>query len=549
MNIRYITGNEQPERTEKILEINSEDGYFLLDGRLMINMNLERFMNFHRKKAGDCTLALRKEINVSGCDLFEQDPDDRIIRVFPKPHSGNAYHPHMIYAGISIAGPEFLKFLLHNTTSDFNGAIFSGITGRKKLFGYISTEYLKIITTRDIREVESDLQTGKFLKANFEYKQKAVFLDRDGVINEETGYIGKPEEIRIYDFVAEALRKISNGGYRSIVVTNQSSVARGYITMEELRTIHYKMEADLAKKDAGLDAIYLCPHHPDRDLPGGLSEFTADCLCRKPKPGMLLDAAYHFNIDLSSSFMVGDTERDIRAGKSAGCMTIGLMTGYGLSNASVFPDFLFADLREAADFIIDEPYKDIFQKVSREKIKTPCIISIGGYARSGKSTLASYLKWKLGNSGKKVLTIQLDDWRLPDESISGDTRFPDRYQIEKAETDIQQILVGMNLKIISKPRYPGAKAYKINYQYKGEEYIILEGAIALSSKILADLAHVKVFLETDDDTEKERLRRMHKWLGKEPDNFPDIYKDLRTSEINDIGPGKNNAHIVKQIRS
>ena len=351
--------------------------------------------------------------------------------------------------------------------------------------------------------------------------------------------------MKLYDFTPASIRKINSSGYLSIVITNQSSIARGFITLDELKMIHNKMESDLAKENAILDSIYFCPHHPDRSLPGEQTEYKADCLCRKPKPGMLLDAAYDYNIDLSSSFAIGDSERDIMAGMNAGCTTVGVMTGYGLRDTSVFPDFLFANLSEAIDFIVDEPYKDIYNKIRSEKIKTPCIISIGGGARSGKSTLASYLKLKIEQDGKKTLLIHLDNWMPNGKNLNEQKNILQTYQLQKAESDIQQILIGIAIKMSVYSDYPENKLQEINYKYKGEEYIILEGTLALSSKVLRNLSHIKIFLNSSTEMQKKRLIQMLKWQGNDVEKFSDIYNKIKAFELKDVEPGKKYANIIK----
>ena len=121
--------------------------------------------------------------------------------------------------------------------------------------------------------------------------------------------------------MAEAIKKINSSGYLAIVVTNQPVIARGEVTFEQLEEIHNKMETLLGQEGASLDAIYFCPHHPDKGFVGEVPELKIDCDCRKPKPGMLLKAAEDFNIDLSLSWMIGDGNHDIGAGKNAGCHT------------------------------------------------------------------------------------------------------------------------------------------------------------------------------------------------------------------------------------
>ena len=156
------------------------------------------------------------------------------------------------------------------------------------------------------------------------------------------------EELELIDGVAEAIKVINAKGYLAIVITNQPVIARGEVTFEELDTIHQKMETLLGYEGAYLDAVYFCPHHPHKGYEGEVPELKIECDCRKPKPGMLLQAAKDFHIDLSQSWMIGDTEIDVLAGKSAGCKTVLLSeesrdVGQTMTCSSVF-DFVKREL-------------------------------------------------------------------------------------------------------------------------------------------------------------------------------------------------------------
>jgi len=181
---------------------------------------------------------------------------------------------------------------------------------------------------------------------------KAVFLDRDGVLNVERSYICKPEEIEMYQFTPEAVRKINDSEYLAILVTNQSAIARKLCTIDDVESVHNALKNELGRHLAHLDAIYFCPHFYDRDSSEIIPEYNIDCDCRKPKPGLLIRAAKDFGIDLKASYMIGDSERDILAGRRAGCKTIGVRTGYGLKDTSVQPDYVFDNLLEAVNFIL-----------------------------------------------------------------------------------------------------------------------------------------------------------------------------------------------------
>jgi len=153
----------------------------------------------------------------------------------------------------------------------------------------------------------------------------AVFLDRDGTLTEEMGYINHLDRLQVYPWSAEAIRRLNQAERLAIVVTNQSGVARGYFTEQLLHEVHQRIAFELAARDARLDAIYYCPHHPD----GPLEAYRTKCRCRKPPTGMVEEAARRFDINLADSYVVGDSYRDMQLGFKAGTRTILVMTGYG----------------------------------------------------------------------------------------------------------------------------------------------------------------------------------------------------------------------------
>jgi len=183
---------------------------------------------------------------------------------------------------------------------------------------------------------------------------KAVFLDRDGTLNEDPGYLGDPAKLKLFSDVGESLSLLKNkNNFLIIVISNQSGVARGLITRDDVEAVNDQINNILQKFNVKIDAFYYCPFHPDFNS-------EKDCECRKPSPNMILSAAKEHNIDLSNSYFVGDSFADIMAGKNAGIKTILVKTGYGtetfsiLHNENIFPTFVAENLNEASKFIIND---------------------------------------------------------------------------------------------------------------------------------------------------------------------------------------------------
>jgi D-glycero-D-manno-heptose 1,7-bisphosphate phosphatase len=182
-----------------------------------------------------------------------------------------------------------------------------------------------------------------------EEKCSAVFMDRDGTINEEVSYLSRMEQLRLYPQSGEAIRLINAAGMKAVVVTNQSGIARGYFTEDFVRSVHERINEMLRAEGAHIDGFYVCPHHPVY----GNGIYKQDCECRKPKPGLLLQAAAEMNIDLSRSYMVGDMLKDIEAGKKAGASGILVRTGYGPNIIRTdMPAYIAEDILEAVQWIM-----------------------------------------------------------------------------------------------------------------------------------------------------------------------------------------------------
>lgn len=189
-------------------------------------------------------------------------------------------------------------------------------------------------------------------------KSRAVFLDRDGTISEEIGYIDSAENFELYPYAIGALSELQSSGYKLIVVTNQSGVARGYFPESRVKEVNDLMCSLLAKQGVAVDAVYYCPHHPD----GIVKDFSFECQCRKPGTGMIKQAERELNLDIKNSIMIGDKRTDIDCGRNAGMKTILLRTGFGKDEEKLLngrtddemPDFMADDLNDAVEWIKNE---------------------------------------------------------------------------------------------------------------------------------------------------------------------------------------------------
>lgn len=310
--------------------------FLLLNADAMFDVDFNRFVAFHQKHGGLVTLFTHPNSHPYDSGLIVADKKGAVKKWLVMEDARPQYYRNRVNAGLHVINPEVLEFVGIATDAvgkigvdgksvkvDLDRQLLKPLAGTGTMFCYDSPEYVKDMGTPErYYSVCKDCKEGKISAKNLKNKQKAIFLDRDGTINKYVGFLRNIDEFELIDGVAEAIRKINESGYLAIVVTNQPVIARGEVSFEELGVIHNKMETLLGKEGAYLDAIYFCPHHPNKGYEGERPELKFDCDCRKPKPGMLLKAAQDFNIDLAQSWMIGDGENDVKAGQNVGCKTV-----------------------------------------------------------------------------------------------------------------------------------------------------------------------------------------------------------------------------------
>ena len=299
----------------------TKESFLLLNGDLIFDVDLHRLAAFHKQKGAQATLLAHPNDHPYDSGLLQTDESDRVQGWLTK-EDQREWYQNCVNSGIHVLSPRVLDRIPAAQMIDLDRDILKPLLVGGEVFAYRTPEYVKDMGTPErIMEVGHDLQTGLVRQKNLREKQRAVFLDRDGTINRYVGFLRDIEQFELLPEVAKAIRLINQSGYLVIVVTNQPVIARGEVTWEELRRIHCKMETLLGREGAYLDDIFICPHHPDKGFAGERPEYKIDCNCRKPKPGLLLQAAEKYNIDLAQSWMIGDSEQDILAGRAAGCKT------------------------------------------------------------------------------------------------------------------------------------------------------------------------------------------------------------------------------------
>ncbi len=342
----------------KQLKDSIDDRFLVFYGDTIVDIDINAFIEFDREEDCIASLLVHPNDHPYDSDLLDVDSKGHITDFFPKPHEENRFYKNLVNAALYIMSPEIFSFIPDDGPSDFGKEIFPELLKKgKKLRAYHSAEYIKDMGTPErFQKTSQDMLSGKVARLNKSNRRKAIFLDRDGVINHEVGDMRTPEQFELIDGVSSAIRKINKSEYLAIVITNQPGLAKNFFSFKTLDEIHRKMDTLLGNDSAYINGLYYCPHHPERGFPGEIAELKIDCECRKPKPYLVFKAEKDFNIDLGNSYFIGDRYTDIMTGKNAGIKTVLLKTGYAGADREKFnvePDYVFNALPDAINYILE----------------------------------------------------------------------------------------------------------------------------------------------------------------------------------------------------
>ena len=297
----------------------------IIYGDLLFNIDIKRFYKFHLKKKSDLTILSHPSDHLFDSDIIQTDKANAVNEVYLKPHDKNLLSNNNTMAGIFIIKKKLIKNIPRNKKYDFSKNFLKFLNKKKKykLFSYNTREYCKDFgTPKRLTKVRKDFNNSKHNYLYYKKKIPAVFLDRDGVLNKDKGPFKYSNPTNFFKNTLKALLKLRRSKYLIIQITNQSGVAKGIITLNELEKSIKKYEMFLSKKGFYFDKIYFCPHHPLKGFKGENKKFKIKCSCRKPKPGLIYKAKKEFNIELKKSFFVGDNITDHKAAHKAGVKSI-----------------------------------------------------------------------------------------------------------------------------------------------------------------------------------------------------------------------------------
>jgi histidinol-phosphate phosphatase family protein len=401
-------------------------------------------------------------------------------------------------------------------------ALTAMVQAGRRLYAYVSPEYIKDVgTPQRLDEVERDVAAGVPERLSTRALRSALFLDRDGTLNRDSEHLNAVEQVELLGGAGEAVRRINRAGRLAVVVTNQAAVARGDVTSETLARIHIRLKHQLAAAGAYLDAIYVCPHHPDSGFAGEVPELKIACDCRKPGTALIDAACRHFAIDRASSWMVGDTTSDIEAGRRAGLKTVLVRTGHaGQDGKHAFrPDYVVPDLPAAVSWILEG--HTIMSRRAAPIVAAAInarMLVIGGLARSGKSFLAQVVKEIIQACGRTAHVLPLDSWLKPRTHRSEGSGVAARYDLERLVHTLRPIVGSGRPHRLEVPVYDRAR--RAMYEQSNEisigpeDLIIVEGVPALVHDELMTLADVRVHVEMPEEARLSRLRADYRWRGE-----------------------------------
>ncbi|MEG0834604.1 MAG: HAD-IIIA family hydrolase [Hydrogenoanaerobacterium sp.] len=333
------------------------DDFLLVFGDVIFDIDVARMMRFHKQHKSLATLFVHPNAHPVDSDLIIADDAGRITAFDSKNNTRDYWYSNCVNAGFYILNRGLFLDIPQGQKLDLEKQVLMpmAVEGRA-IYAYSSPEYIKDVgTVERIAIAEQELNEGKVAARNLKNKQKCIFLDRDGTINVYRGLISEEDAFELEQTAVEAIRRINKAGYLAIVVTNQPVVARGMCDVVDVKEIHKKMETLLGREGVFLDDILFCPHHPDKGYPEENPVYKIPCTCRKPQTGMIDVCVDRYNIDLTRSWMVGDTTIDLQTGINAGLHTALVLTGEGGRDKKyiVEPELIVANILQAVEQIIN----------------------------------------------------------------------------------------------------------------------------------------------------------------------------------------------------
>lgn len=528
------------------------DAFLVIYGDTLLNVHLGRMWRFHDDSGADATLFLHPNNHPQDSDLVETDRDEWITAFHPYPHPPGSLFPNLVNAGLYVIDRAALEpWRRFAAPSDLAKQLFPAMIAKShRLKGYRSFEYIKDIgTPKRLDEALVQLRSGVVERASLAHRQKAVYVDRDGTLNRNQGYVRTPDEMHLFDGVPDAVRRLNDAEYRVVVVTNQPVVARGECTFDQLQSIHAKMEALLSARGASVDRVMFCPHHPDRGFPGEIADLKVACECRKPETAMIRDAAAMLNIDDRRSWMIGDSTADMLAAARAGVRSILVRTGHaGLDHKfKVDPDFTADDFVAAVAFILDDyPRLARLAKPILDGAGPGDVMLVGGLAKVGKSTFAQVLASEYRATCKAAVVVTLDRW-IRDLDRRGPGVL-ERFDLDLALNALLPWLTGHDAVDLEMPRYDRISRRRAEERdalhLAPDVLLIVEGVPVLTMSLPDQRRTHRVFVEGAEERRRQRVIADLIWRGSDERHAAATYIERLRDETPIVAASRVSADAI-----
>jgi histidinol-phosphate phosphatase family protein len=488
--------------------------FFVVYADVVADIDLRQMAQVHAHSGAVATLAIHPSDHAFDSDRVVTDARGDIERMIRPSDGGGPEAGALCSAALYLVERRALEWPALATPCDFARDLFPALCAAgERLHAYRTTEYLKDMgTPARLAQVEADLAAGIPRALRRSAQRPAVLLDRDGVLVEDAGHLRRGDAPRLLPGAAAALRRLNQARVLAVCCTNQPVIARGEQDEDGLFAVHRLLEGMLANDGAWLDAIYTCPHHPERGFAGERADLKIACRCRKPLPGLLLQALAELGFDRRRSLVIGDRTTDLVAARAAGILGVGVRSGAACRDGRhpLAPETpIVADVGAAVSIALDTVPS---WRSWLDAARAAGTIVLGGPSRAGKTIAAAALGLALGALGIDTLHLSLDRFILPYANRTPGMGVAERTRFELAARAIARLETGAAVLVpgYDPLRRTGAPGQVV--QRDGRSVLILDGVLANQLEIRGAL---HVALDAVPEVRRSRRRTFYAWKGLE----------------------------------
>jgi mannose-1-phosphate guanylyltransferase/phosphomannomutase len=528
-------------------------------GDMLFDLSLAPLREFHRRQNALLTVVAHPNDHPRGSDLIVES-DGMVRAILPHGRPRRHDHRNLVPAGLYLASPAFFARLAPGAKADMIHDVLPALLASgTRIAAYNTPEYLRDVGTPARHAIaERDVAAGRMAALSPAHPRPAIFLDCDGVLNQEPGGPGvvTPDDVKTIPGAGSAVRRAREAGLLTVAVTNRPQVAKGLVTFEGLDHILGRLEALLAEDGGVLDRIYACPHHPDSGFPGEVPALKIRCECRKPGTLLLRQALADLPIDRSRSMLVGDSLRDIGAARGIGIWAYGVRTGYGCrdherygreSGLPPVPDLMFETVSEAVEFGIG--YRALAAPILDQigammgPGRAPVLVGLGGRSRAGKSVIGHAVVRTLIEDGLSCLHVRLDDWIVPASAREPLATAEARNRVDALPAVVTALRAGTSVRA---PGYEAASrgaGEAVSYDPAGRSVILLDGSFAAHRSIRAML-DLAVFVAVPEELQHARFAAFYRWKGLDPAAIDALWGERAADEWPAVDAERGSADLV-----